>query len=122
MPRQRERTRTGEMRGMTRRKLLTALIAAGVFTAGFGAAVLPASAEQRTYVVTLLGGKTMTVTLDVAPGTPPDQITIPGVTTPIIGITDITPAPTPVPTVDAPDLPALPGTSTPEPSDEPQQS
>ena len=76
---------------------MTALVGAVVFLAGFGAAVLPASAEQRTFIVTLLGGKTMTVTLDVAPGTPADQITVPGVSTPIIGVTEITPAPTPVP-------------------------
>ena len=79
--------------------------------------MLPASAEPRTFVVTLLGGKTMTRDARRAPGTPVDQITIPGVTTPIIGITEITPAPTPVPTVGRPDLPALPGQSTPEPSE-----
>ena len=84
---------------MTRRKLLTTLAVAGVFTAGFGAtAVLPAAADPRTFVVTLLGGETMTVTLDVPPGTPVDQITIPNVSTPIIGISEITPEPTPAPT------------------------
>jgi hypothetical protein len=74
---------------MNRRKLLTALAAAGIFGAGFGTAVLPAEAVPRTFVVTLLGGKTITVTLDVPPGTPADQITVPGVSTPIVGITEV---------------------------------
>jgi hypothetical protein len=84
---------------MNRRKLLTALAATGVFITGFGAAVLPASADPRTFVVTLLGGKTITVTLDVPPGTPADQVTIPNVSTPIIGITEVTPEPTATPGV-----------------------
>jgi hypothetical protein len=82
---------------MNRRKLLTALAAAGVFSAGFCAAVIPAAADPRTFVVTLLGGQTITVTLDVPPGTPVDQVTIPNVTTPIVGITEVTPQETPTP-------------------------
>jgi hypothetical protein len=74
---------------MNRRKLLTALCTAAVFTAGFGAAVIPAQADPRTFVVTLLGGKTITVTLDVPPGTPVDQITIPNLSTPIVGISEV---------------------------------
>jgi hypothetical protein len=56
---------------MSRRKLTIAL-AVGVV--GFSAAVLPASAELRTFTVTLLGGEQVVVTLDVAPGMPLDQI------------------------------------------------
>jgi hypothetical protein len=88
---------------MKRRKLVTTLSAAAVFAVGFGAAVIPASAEPRTFVVTLLGGKTITVTLDVPPGTPVDQITIPNLSTPIVGISEVpqeqsTPEPTAAPT------------------------
>jgi murein DD-endopeptidase MepM/ murein hydrolase activator NlpD len=77
---------------MHKRKLLIGLATAGLFLAGFGAATMPASAEQRTLLVTLLGGSQITVTVDVAPGTPVDQIHIPGVTTPIVAVQDITPA------------------------------
>jgi transglycosylase-like protein with SLT domain/peptidase M23-like protein len=59
---------------MNRRKLLIGLTTASLFSAGFGVAVFPASAEQRTLVVTLLGGEERTVTVDVPPGTPLDQV------------------------------------------------
>src|SRR3954465_12082025 len=49
---------------MRRRKLLIGLLSAGAFTAGFGAAVFPASAQLRTITVTLLGGETVTVQVD----------------------------------------------------------
>jgi murein DD-endopeptidase MepM/ murein hydrolase activator NlpD len=88
---------------MNKRKLLIGLTTAGLFSAGFGAAVFPAAAEQRTLTVTLLGGKTITVTLDVPPGTPLDQIKVPGITTPIIGIVDSgAPIPLPTPTEQPP--------------------
>jgi hypothetical protein len=76
---------------MHKRKLLIGLATAGLLLAGFGAATMPASAEQRTLLVTLLGGAQVTVTVDVPPGTPVDQIKIPGVTAPIVGVQDITP-------------------------------
>ncbi len=76
---------------MHKRKLLIGLATAGLFLAGFGAATMPASAEQRTLLVTLLGGQQITVTVDVPPGTPVDQIKIPGVTTPVVAVQDITP-------------------------------
>jgi hypothetical protein len=76
---------------MHKRKLLIGLATAGLFLAGFGAATMPASAEQRTLLVTLLGGAQITVTVDVPPGTPVDQIKIPGVSTPIVAVQDITP-------------------------------
>jgi len=87
---------------MNKRKLLIGLTSAGVLSVGFGAAVLPASAELRTLTVTLLGGKTVNVTVDVPPGTPLDQIALPGITTPILSIVDNGPAaPAPVPTTPA---------------------
>jgi hypothetical protein len=76
---------------MNKRKLLIVLATAGVALAGLGPATKNASAEQRTLLVTLLGGAQMTVTVDVPPGTPVDQIKIPGVTTPIVSVQDITP-------------------------------
>ncbi len=87
---------------MHKRKLLIGLATAGAFSAGFGATVLPASAELRTLNVTLLGGQTLQVTVDVPPGTPVDQIAIPGVTLPIVSISEVggpAPAPAPAPSV-----------------------
>src|SRR3954452_19745083 len=76
---------------MNKRKLLIGLLTAGIFSAGFGAAVFPASAELRTLTVTLLGGQTVQVQVDVPPGTPLDQIEIPGVQGPIIGVSEANP-------------------------------
>jgi hypothetical protein len=80
---------------MRRRKLLIGLMSAGAFTAGFSAAVFPASAQLRTITVTLLGGQTVTVQVD----TPPDGDTtssdaLPGVSTPTASV----PAPDPAAT------------------------
>jgi membrane-bound lytic murein transglycosylase B len=96
---------------MDKRKLLIGLTSAGALSVGFGAAVLPASAELRTLTLTLLGGQTIQVTVDVPPGTPLDQIQIPGITTPILSIADSGSA-TPPPTPTAP-APATPPTDAP---------
>src|SRR5918996_6176917 len=85
--------RGARLLGMNKRKLLIVLATAGVALAALGPAIKNASAEQRTLLVTLLGGAQMTVTVDVPPGTPVDQIKIPGVTTPIVSVQDITPNP-----------------------------
>jgi murein DD-endopeptidase MepM/ murein hydrolase activator NlpD len=102
---------------MYRRKLLIGLATAGLFLTAFGSAAGPASADQRTLLVTLLGGAQVTVTVDVPAGTPVDQIKIPGVTTPIVSVQDITPAqaapppPAQQPAQDpAPAAPATPAT------------
>jgi murein DD-endopeptidase MepM/ murein hydrolase activator NlpD len=76
---------------MNKRKLLIVLATAGVALAALGPGTNTASAEQRTLLVTLLGGQQLTVTVDVPPGTPVDQIKIPGVSTPIVSVKDITP-------------------------------
>lgn len=66
---------------MRRRKLLIGLMSAGAFTAGFSAAVFPASAELRTITVTLLGGETVTVQVDEpADGTTTAAATAPATT------------------------------------------
>jgi murein DD-endopeptidase MepM/ murein hydrolase activator NlpD len=98
---------------MRRRKLLIGLVSAGAFTAGFGAAVFPASAQLRTITVTLLGGQTVTVQVDAPPDTPTDQIPLPGVDTPV-ATTDQAPAPadTGTSTGETPGAPAQTGTST----------
>ena len=71
-----------------RGKLLISLVAVGLIVLAFGPSVFPASAEQRRIVVTLLGGQQVTVTVDVPPGTPLDQIKLPDFPLPVIGISD----------------------------------
>jgi murein DD-endopeptidase MepM/ murein hydrolase activator NlpD len=78
---------------MNTRKLTVALATAGIATAGFGAAVLPADAQLRTFQVTLATGQTVTVTVDVPPGTPVSAITFPGVDGVVVSVTEITPPP-----------------------------
>ena len=88
---------------MNKRKLLIGLATAGTFSAGFGAMVLPAGADPRTFRVTLLGGAQIVITLDVPPGTPLDQIQVPGVDLPVLKVEELgAPAPTPAPTETAP--------------------
>ena len=78
---------------MKQRKTLITLLTAGAFVAGLGAGVLPAAAELRTLTVTLLGGSTVHVTVDVPPGTPLDQIKLPALNLPVIGVSDSGPQP-----------------------------
>src|SRR4051812_31204052 len=92
---------------ITKRKLIIGLIACAVFAAGVGASVMPASAEQRTLLVTLVTGQTLTVTVDVPPGTPIDQIKIPGITTPIASVSEV-PQPETPPSGDGTAPPAPP--------------
>jgi hypothetical protein len=75
--------------------LLTAALAAAV-VAGLSA---PASAELRTVTVQLADGSTTTVTVDVPPGTPLDDVQIP-LPTPTV------PTPVPVPNPTEPTSPA----------------
>jgi hypothetical protein len=80
----------------------------------FGLSALPtgASAEQRQLQVTLVGGKTFTITLDLPPGTPLSSIHIPGIKLPILSIVELG-APAGTPTI------AVPGVPTPEPATTP---
>ncbi|MCW3016670.1 MAG: peptidoglycan DD-metalloendopeptidase family protein [Solirubrobacterales bacterium] len=104
---------------MNKRKLLSGMAAAGIFSAGFGAAVYPASADLRTLTVTLLGGTTVQVQVDVPPGTPLDQIKLPGISLPVIGISDSGPAaPVPAP-APAPGPAAAPATTEPSAASKP---
>src|SRR3954447_18851332 len=78
---------------MHKRKLLIGLLVAGLFTAGLGAGLVPAAADQRKFQITFAGGTTTVVTLDIPAGTPLDQVTVPGVSLPIVSIQEITPPP-----------------------------
>ncbi|HEY2636520.1 MAG TPA: hypothetical protein VGI54_03955, partial [Solirubrobacteraceae bacterium] len=78
------------MRSLKRRAFL--LFSAAASIVALAVVASPASAEKHTLLVTLLGGSQITVTVDVPPGTPVDQIKIPGVSLPVIGVQDLTPA------------------------------
>ncbi len=111
---------------MMKRQLLIGLTVVAIAVAMLGVSVGSASADPRTLLVTLVGGQQLTVNVDVPPGTPVDQIEIPGVTQPIASVQDITPpaASTPATTTTqpapAPD-PAAQPTPTPQgPADTPK--
>src|SRR4051812_23275659 len=74
----------------TKRRLAGGALAIAAVSAGIFTFVMPASADQRTLVVTLATGQTVTVTVDVPPGTPVDQIHVPGVSGPIVSVQDVT--------------------------------
>src|SRR3954471_22596113 len=121
-----QRGENAVLKRMTKRKLAIALLATALAGAGVGASVMPASADQRTLVVTLATGQTVTVTVDVPPGTPVDQIHIPGISTPIVGVSEVS-QPSPPPPADQPaPAPAPPSagvqTQPEQPSAAPQQS
>jgi hypothetical protein len=81
--------------------LLTAALTAATVV-GFTIPATPAQAELRTITVRLADGSLTTVTVDVPPGTPLDQIQLPG--TPVTGTT---PTPTgTTPTTTSPSSPA----------------
>ena len=67
-------------------------MALGAAAAGIGIAV-NAHAESRTFEVTLAGGITTVVTVDVPPGTPVDQITLPGIDTQVVSVREQTAQP-----------------------------
>jgi murein DD-endopeptidase MepM/ murein hydrolase activator NlpD len=103
---------------MIGRKLLTALTATAIYAVVL---VTSASAELRNVRVTLVTGQTLTMTVDVPPGTSVQQLQIPGLPAPVQVIEDLGPVatatPTPTPTV--PPLPEVPQEETPTPTPTP---
>ena len=80
------------------KRLAIVLATAALAVVGLVVAVVPASAQRHTLLVTLVGGKQITVTVDVPPGTPVSSISIPGVSAPVASVVDLTPAPSTTPT------------------------
>jgi hypothetical protein len=70
-----------------RRKLLIAPLVASALAIGFN--VTPAVAVPRTFVVTLLGGSTVTVTVDVPADMPVDQISFPDLQSPVVSVQEV---------------------------------
>jgi murein DD-endopeptidase MepM/ murein hydrolase activator NlpD len=103
-----------------RRKLVIGLVTAGLFLAGFGGAVLPASADPHHFLLKLANGTSIPWTGE--PGTAPGTITVAGVAVPVVSVQDLgavvqqvtptvaTPPPPPTP------APAAPANATPAPA------
>ncbi|HUR87317.1 MAG TPA: lytic murein transglycosylase [Solirubrobacteraceae bacterium] len=67
----------------------------GGMAVGFGIAALPASANIRTFEITLVGKIKKTVTVDVGLDTPLDRIKLPNLGLPVLSIKETTPAQAP---------------------------
>jgi hypothetical protein len=106
----------GPVPGMTGRKLLgIALAAAAMYAVVL---VASASAEVHRVQVTLVTGQVLTLTVDVPPGTPVQQVQVPGLPAPVQNIVDLGPVstPTPVPTPTVPAVPDVPDVDVPLPN------
>ena len=93
----------------SRRPLAVALAASAFYAGVF---VTAAHAEMHYVRVTLVTGQQLTITVEVPPGTPVDQLQIPGLPAPVSSIVDLgstettpTPTATQAPTVTAPRRP-----------------
>ncbi len=111
---------------MTPRRPIAIALAASAFYAGIF--VTNANAQMHYVRVTLVTGQQLTITVDIPPGTPLDQLQIPGLPAPIasivdLGSTDSTPTPTATasptvqPTATATPTPAPSASATPKPKD-----
>jgi hypothetical protein len=108
-----------------KRKLVIGLVAAGLFLAGFGGAVLPASATPHHFLLKLANGTSVPWTGE--PGTAPSTITVAGIAIPVVSVQDLgavvqqvtptvqTPPPAPTPTTSTPTTPK-PATPAPKPT------
>src|SRR4051794_19833393 len=74
------------------KRLAILLLTTVLVAVGLAVPVSTALAERHVLRVTLLGGAVITVTVDVPAGTPLDQISIPGVSLPVVSVQDLTPA------------------------------
>src|SRR5690242_20052567 len=96
---------------MQNRPIAIALAASALYS---GVLVATAHAEMHYVRVTLITGQQLTVTVDVPPGTPVDQISIPGLPAAISSIVDLGVAEgTPTPTQTAIPTPSITVTQTP---------
>jgi hypothetical protein len=116
-----------------KRKLVIGLVAAGLFLAGFGGAVLPASADPHHFLLKLANGTSVPWTGE--PGSAPSTITVAGIAIPVVSVQDLgaavqqvtptvaTPPPPPAPAAPAPAAaaPKPAPTTTTKPSNAPQK-
>src|SRR3954471_20209028 len=109
------------------RKLVIGLVAAALFLAGFGGAVLPASADPHHFLLKLANGTSVPWTGE--PGSAPSTITVAGVAIPVVSVQDlgavvqqVTPTVATPPPAPAPPAPAAPkpAQSQPAPTTQPK--
>ncbi len=84
---------------MTSTKLRIASLIAGITLVLVGLFAGPAVAEKRRLVVTLMGGKQVTLTVDAAPGASASSIPLPDMGMPVISVSEAPSAATPASTV-----------------------
>src|SRR3954454_9550493 len=101
-----------------KRKLVIGLVAAGLFLAGFGGAVIPPSAQPHHFLLKLANGAAIPWTGE--PGSAPSTITVAGVAVPVVSVQDlgavvqqVTPTVATPPPPPAPTTPAAPATPKP---------
>src|SRR4051795_1342390 len=112
-----------------KRKLVIGLVAAGLFLAGFGGAVIPASAQPHHFLLKLANGAAIPWTGE--PGTAPSTITVAGVAVPVVSVQDLgavvqqvtpTVATPPPPTTTAAPAPPPPTTTAAPPATAPSKA
>jgi hypothetical protein len=86
---------------MRTKPLRLASLVAGIALLLVALLSVPAIAERRQLIVTLLGGKQVTLTVDAAPGTPVGSIPLPDLGGPVVSVAEIPGAPGPMPTTTA---------------------
>jgi len=103
-----------------KKRLWHTLLCAGVaLAAGLTAFTMPASADRQVVTVKLVSGEIITVTVDVAPGTPASQIPLPADLGPVEWVSaqpTTEDAPPPAPPVTTPTAPTTPTVPAPPPS------
>src|SRR3954469_5062218 len=105
------------------RKLVIGLVAAGLFLAGFGGAVLPASADPHHFLLKLANGTTVPYTGE--PGSAPSTITVAGISVPVVSVQDlgaVVQQVTPTVATPPPPPPPAPAAAAPAPSQQPAQT
>src|SRR3954453_8777349 len=105
------------VRSSMKRKLVIGLVAAGLFLAGFGGAVLPASADPHHFLLKLANGTSVPWTGE--PGSAPSTITVAGISVPVVSVQDLGAAVqqvTPTVATPPPPPPPAPAAAAPAPS------
>src|SRR3954469_20653474 len=105
------------------RKLVIGLVAAGLFLAGFGGAVLPASADPHHFLLKLANGTTVPYTGE--PGSAPSTITVAGISVPVVSVQDlgaVVQQVTPTVATPPPPPPPAPAAAAPAQSQQPAQT
>jgi murein DD-endopeptidase MepM/ murein hydrolase activator NlpD len=100
---------------MTTTKLRSALLVGALTLLLVVALTVPAVAETRHLLVTLLGGKRVELTVDAAPGTPVSSIPLPSLGAPVIAVAELPSATPPVTATTPPATVTAPPAATTEP-------